>query len=185
MLRLLTYNSSAELPPELAAQIRAALLAQWPGPDVDDAGGPLIEPELHPTYFALADGRELRSYARTIWAHVTHRDQRLKLYGLGDVITLPGYRHRGYANRMVQEATAHIRSDPEADAALLLTESGLEGLYRRSGWQYVPGLRVESSGREGREASDAVAMMLFLSEAAHMAREGFVGSRLVLPGGEW
>ena len=185
MLQLLTYNSSAGLPHELASEIQAALLDQWPGPDMNDAEGPMIEPELHPTYFVLAAGGQLRSYARTIWAHVTHRGKRLKLYGLGDVITLPEYRRRGYASRVVQAATAHIQSDPEADAALLITESELGGLYRRSGWEYVRELRVESGEYEGQEASDTCAMMLFLSKAARCAREGFASSLLVLPGDEW
>lgn len=185
MPQLLIYNSSAELPRDLASQIRAVLLDEWPGPEVSGVGGALIDPELHPVYFILADGNRLRSYARTIWATVRLQDQRFKLYGLGDVITVPEYRHRGFGSRIVQEATTHIRSDPEADAAVLLTEPRLEALYRRSGWEYVPRLRVASGECEGPEAGDDFPMMLFLSAAARAARESFASHTLVLPGGEW
>lgn len=133
MLQLLIYNSLAELPHEFKSQIRAALQGAWPGPGVGDIEGSLIDPELHPTYFVLADGSQLRSYARTIWTYVTHQGQRLKLYGLGDVITLPEYRRRGDGGRIVQEATSHIQSDREADAALLRMET-LGGEERGGKW---------------------------------------------------
>lgn len=52
---LLIYNSSDEIPREPESQIRTVLLDEWPRPYVDDTGGLLIEPQLHPTYFILAD----------------------------------------------------------------------------------------------------------------------------------
>ena len=151
---------------------------------MDDNEEPLIEPELRPTYFVLADGDRLRSYARTIWAIVAHQDQRFKFYGLGDVITVPQYRHQGYAGRLVQEATTHIRSDPTADAAVLLTRPELAALYQRRGWEYVPGLRVMSGECDEHVTSD-LPLMMFLSAAAQAARASFASQTLVLPGDEW
>lgn len=185
MLQLLIYASSAEFPVELASQIRPALLKEWPGPEAYDSAESLTAPELHPTYFILADGNQLLSYARTIWVWVEHGAQRFKLYGLGDVLTVQQYRHKGYGSRIVREATAHIRSDPEADVALLLTRHELAGLYQQSGWEHIHGLRVVSGEDEGREASDAFPMMLFLSAAARSSRAGFASHTLVLPGDEW
>jgi predicted GNAT family N-acyltransferase len=185
MPQLHIYNSSAELPRELASQIRSLLLAEWPGPEVDDTEEPLTAPALHPTYFILTAGNRLRSYARTIWATVAHQDQHFKLYGLGDVITVPKYRRKGYGSRIVQAATAQIWSDPKADAAVLLTKPELAALYQQSSWEYVPGLRVASDEYGGYEASDVFPLMLFLSAAARDARANFASHPLVLPGDEW
>ena len=145
----------------------------------------MINPELHPTYFILVKSNQLLSYARTLWMTVAHNDQHFKLYGLGDVITVPEYRHRGYAGRIIAEATAYIRSDPEADAAVLLTRPQLEALYRRSGWESISGLRVTTGEYDAHEARDTIPMMLFLSVAADVARAGFASHTLVLPGDEW
>jgi GNAT superfamily N-acetyltransferase len=185
MLQLHIYDSSAELPRALAGQIRSALLAEWPGSEADDTGGLLLGPEWHPTYFVLADEDGLRSYARTVWARVVHQAQHFKLYGLGDVLTVPQHRCQGYGGRIVQEATAHIRSDPTADAAVLLTQPKLAALYRRSGWEEVPGLQVMSGGCDGHVTNAILPMMMFLSAAAQSARARFAGDTLVLPGDEW
>jgi hypothetical protein len=185
MLQLFIYDSSTEFPLELARQIRVALLDEWPCTDAEDTLESLTEPQLHPTYFVLAEWNRLLSYARTIWVTMEYGAQRFKLYGLGDVMTVPQHRHKGYGDRIVREATAHIRSDPEADAALLLTRPELTELYQRSGWEHVPGLRVASSEDEGNEASNAFPMMLFLSVAARAARPSFARHTLVLPGDEW
>lgn len=185
MPQLLVYNSSAEPPCHFAEQIHSALLAEWPAPDTDVRGGSLIAPELHPTYFLLVERNRLLSYARTIWMTVAHNQQHFKLYGLGDVLTVPQCRHQGYGNRLVQEATAHLSSDPEADAALLLTRPELAELYRRSGWEHVPGLRVVTGEYDGHESGDVFPMMLFLPAAAHVSRESFASQTLVLPGDEW
>ena len=185
MLQLLIYDSPSDFPRELAQQICSALLKEWPSPDADDSVESLIHPELHPTYFILADGNRLLSYARTTWVTLEYGAQRFKLYGLSDVMTVPEYRHKGYGDRIVHEATAHIRSDPEADVALLLTRPELAVLYQRSGWEHVPELRVESGEDERHEASDAFPMMLFLSAAACTARASFASHTLVLPGDDW
>lgn len=182
---LLCYNSTATAPPHLEDQVRSLLDAEWPGTDETDAARPLTDPGLHPAYFVLADGDQVLSYARTIWAMVSHFGLSFKLYGLGDVITKPGLRHKGYAGRVVGEATAHIKSDREADAAVLLTEPKLEPFYRRRGWGYVPGLRVATSEYGECAAGAAFPMMLFLSAKAHAARAIFAKDTLVLPGDEW
>jgi predicted GNAT family N-acyltransferase len=182
------YESAEIIPPQLAGRIRALLRAEWPaGADEDDDDArPLIDSELHPTYFVLADGDQLLSYARTIWAPVAHVGQSFKLYGLGDVVTRPGFRQKGYGGRLVEEATTHIKSDREADAALLLTEQRLEAFYRRAGWRYVVGLRVATAEHgECAAAWTAFPMMLFLSAKAHTARRVFPTATLRLSGDEW
>lgn len=185
MPRLMRYDSASTIPARLEAQVHSLLHAEWPDPDEDDASRPLIDPELHPVSFVLADGNQVLSYARTIWAAVFHLGQSFKLYGLGDVITRPEFRHKGYGGRIVEEATTHIKSDRAADAAVLLTEPKLEPLYQRSGWGYVPGLRVATGEYDGCIAWESFPMMLFLSAKARSVREIFHAEILVLPGDEW
>ena len=182
--RVVRYDSASAMPLPVEAQIRGLLHAEWPGPD-EDAVSPLIAPELHPVHFVLADGNQVVSYTRTIWATVAHRGQRLKLYGLGDVVTRPEQRQMGYGGRLVEEATAHIRGDEEADAAVLLTEPALEQFYRRYGWEHVAGLRVATGDSHQATAMAPFAMMLFISPGARAARDLFADDPLVLPGEEW
>ena len=182
MPELRRYNGADDIPRELERQICALLQAEWPASE-DEAGGPLVAPQWHPTYFILAEGEMVWSYARTIWARVTHLGRGLKLYGLGDVVTAPELRGSGYGSRVVREVTAHIRSDREADAAVLLTEPGLEAFYRRFGWETVPRLEVRTGEYEEHHLGDSLPMMLFLSASA--GRAGFHASPLVLPGDEW
>src|SRR4030095_16600793 len=101
------------------------------------------------------------SYARTIWATVPHLGQGLKLYGLGDVVTQPGFRHKGYGGLVVDEATTHIKSDREADAAVLRAEPKLGSFHQRSGWGYVPGLRVATGESSEGAAGATIPMVLF------------------------
>jgi predicted N-acetyltransferase YhbS len=185
MPRLMRYDFPATVPPHLEAQIRPLLYAEWPGADDTDIAPALPGPELHPTYFVLAEGDRVLSYARTIRATVPHLGQSFKLYGLGDVVTRPGSRRKGYGGYVVGEATTHIKSDPEADAALLLTGPKLEPFYRRSGWDHVPGLRVATGGSDECAAAATTRMMLFLSPKACAARAIFPSETLVLPGDEW
>ena len=185
MPRLMRYEFPAAVPPHLEAQIRSLVYAEWPGADETDAALTLIDPGLHPVHFVLAEGVRVLSYARTIRATVPHLGQSFKLYGLGDVVTQPELRHKGYGGRVVDEATTYIKFAREVDAAVLLTEPKLEPFYRRSGWDYIPGLRVET-GESGECAAAAIIpMVLFLSAKACAARTIFLRETLVLPGDEW
>jgi GNAT superfamily N-acetyltransferase len=185
MLQLLRYNAIDDLPDDLESQIRSLLWAEWPPLEEDETNNPLIAPELHPVYFILAEGKTVCSYARTIWARVRHIGRDLKIYGLGDVVTAPKLRGLGYGSRIVQEATTHIRSDCEADVAVLLTEPRREAFYGRIGWQAMPELAVRTSEYDEHDDGDSLAMMLFMSASARQVRASFHASPLVLPGDEW
>jgi predicted N-acetyltransferase YhbS len=145
----------------------------------------LVDPGLCPIYFLLAEGDRVLSFARTIRATVSHLGRSFILYGLGDVITAPEWRRHGYGGRVVEEATAHIKSDREADAAVLLTGRELEAFYGQRGWECVRGLRVITSEGDGCAAEAAFPMMLFISAKARAARRHFTRDMLVLPGDEW
>jgi hypothetical protein len=91
------YECAAAIPPRFEAQIRSLLRAAgWLGTDEADAARPLTDPELRPAYFLLFEGDRVLSYARTIRATVSHLGHGFNLYGLGDVITKPGFRRHGY-----------------------------------------------------------------------------------------
>ena len=86
---------------------------------------------------------------------------------------------------MVEAATRHIRSDADADVAVLLTEPALEKLYGASGWAHVPGMRVVRGERDGAPIAEDFVMMLFLSAAAREHRDTYRHEPLVLAGDEW
>ena len=182
--RLIRYESTATIPYHLETQVRTLLYAEWPGPD-EDVAQPLTDPGLYATYFILADENQVLSYARTIWATVSHLEQDFKLYGLGDVVTAPKFRRQGYGSCIVEEATTHITSDQDADAALLLTDPALEIFYGPSGWEYVPGLRLMTGEHDPCTIEAPFPMMLFLSPKAKALRGVFTKDVLVLPGDEW
>lgn len=184
MAHLMRYDSTATIPLHLEVQVRALLSAEWPDSD-EDATRPLTYPQLHPMYFIITDEEQVISYARTIWAMVSHLGQSFKLYGLGDVVTKPQFRCKGYGRRIVEKATTHIKSDREADAALLLTAPSLESFYQRSGWESIPELRVMTGEYDESNIETALPMMMFISAKAHTSREVFFDATLVLSGDEW
>jgi hypothetical protein len=91
----------------------------------------------------------------------------------------------GYGSRVVKEATTHIRSDPEADAAVLLTEPRLEGFYQRSGWERVPDLVITTGEHEEDKRGDSQPMAIFQSSSSEWVRASFQAGALFLPGDEW
>jgi len=179
---LSVYDTSDALRPEIERQIRALLDAQWPASDDEPASGPLLDPDLHPVFFVLASGDIVLSYGRTIRALVPHDGGALKVYGLGDVVTAPEWRRAGCGGRIVEAATAHIRSDPEADLAVLLTEPALERWYGRHGWDHIPGLRVRTGEYEDAQSAGVLPMFLVLSTALGTPPTEHT---LTLPGEEW
>lgn len=185
MPQLHVYQATEDLPAHYEYQIRSFMRILWPGHQEDDLDQPLTEPELHPTYFVLATEHTVMSYARTIWMPVSYAGQTFKLYGLGDVLTLPASRHQGYGGQIVAAATAHICADAEADAAILLTEPRLENFYRRSGWEHIPHLTILTGEHAHAQPCDAFPMMLFLSPTARNMRTTFQTQPLFLPGEEW
>ena len=184
MPELAVYTRSEDLEPKIEREIRALLDSEWLGSSQEPVSGALIDHSLHPVYFVLTDGDRVLGYARTIWVWVAHLGCTFKLYGLGDVITAPQWRRMGYGTRLVEAASAYIRSDAEADAGLLLTEPRLEALFGRTGWTHVSGLDVVTDDRD-ESSAEVFPMMMFLSAAARAASVDFTQRPLVLPGEEW
>ncbi len=57
--------------------------------------------------------------------------------GIGGVVTIPGARRRGYAARLLGDATAFLRDEWKADFALLFCIDRMVDYYGRLGWRNV------------------------------------------------
>jgi GNAT superfamily N-acetyltransferase len=127
----LKYEINRAILEDMRVRIRALLEKEWPGSPAGGDTEPLTDPGLHPTYFVLAERCAVLAYARTIWMHVPWCGTDLEIYGLGDVVTARPARSRGFGSDVVEAATARIRSDCDADAAILLTTPQLVAFYVR------------------------------------------------------
>jgi len=183
--RLVVYTASHEIAPEIERRIRALVDSEWPGSDGEHEVGALVDLDFQPDHFVLTMRDAVLSYGRTIRAWVPYGGRTLKVYGLGDVVTAPEWRRSGYGARIVEAATARIRSDREADLAVLLTEPALESWYGRHGWARVPGVRVRTGEYEDAESAGALPMFLVLSTALGASSADLAEQTLTLPGDEW
>ena len=179
------YQSIKDLPPHFEWQIRTFIRILWSDENEDNLNEPLTAEEFHPVYFLLAQEDSLISYARLIWMTIHHLGKTYKMYGLGDVFTFPASRNKGYGKRIVSAATNFIRTDSNADMAILLTEPNLESFYQSSGWEHIPELRLFTGEQAIPQIRDNFAMMLFLSERAKQNRTDFQTQSVFLPGDEW
>jgi GNAT superfamily N-acetyltransferase len=129
-------------------------------------------PQEAPVHFALVEDGLLLSYAAVVRARVAHAGVDYDVGGLGSVFTFPASRRKGYGGRVVEAATAHIRASG-ADLGLLFTWDALKGFYARSGWEALRGAPMPEGPREAPRASDALKMMLFVSEKGRAGRRAF------------
>jgi aminoglycoside 2'-N-acetyltransferase I len=75
-------------------------------------------------------------------------DCRVKVGGVGNVMTHPDCRNRGYARAAVNRAISFFREQDDIDFALLVCEPSLIPLYEKLGWRRFPGdLLVEQHGK--------------------------------------
>lgn len=102
-----------------------------------------------------------------------------------DVVTAPAWRRSGNVGRIVEAATAYIRSDSEADLAVLLTEPALESWYGRRGWAEAPGLRVRTGEYEDARSAGVLPMFLVLSTALGASPGDLPELTRIVPGDEW
>lgn len=180
MLIVQQYCTEEAIPDDIRGQIGAVVDVEWPRLEVP---AQLVNAQLHPTHFVLLQGRRLLSYGRTIWAYGSCNRFRLKIFGLGDLVTPMTLRRRGYGAAIVAAATAHIRADAAADAAILHTQPKLDHLYRQFGWTHVSTFSVVTD--EPRAEMAPHLMTVLLSGQAQPLLGGASGGVLTLPGDEW
>jgi predicted N-acetyltransferase YhbS len=165
MVELLVYDNTIAMPPELEQQVVALLREEG------FLDGPFdgLDPSLRPVYFLLVEDGRVLSYGRTIRAVVDQVDNRLTVYGLGDLVTRPDVRRKGYGSQITEAATAHILKQDDADLAVLLTDPAMELFYARHGWRHAPGVIRDPKGYP----------------MARFARTLLLTRPLDLPGDEW
>ncbi len=92
--------------------------------------------------------------------------------GLGNVLTYPSFRGRGYGRRILDAATRYIQTS-DADVAALFCDPALEGFYSKSGWETIKGVATLTGAREAPTEYDALRMMLFVSDRGRAGRGEF------------
>jgi GNAT superfamily N-acetyltransferase len=98
------------------------------------------------------------------WLALTERrifvhDEPLRITGIGSVITLPDYRGRKLATRLMEAAGEYMMEDLSVDAGLLLCDSSLLHFYKRLGWEPLSG-NVYFEQPAGRQCWEECAMVL-------------------------
>jgi GNAT superfamily N-acetyltransferase len=167
---LVTYPDGA-LPDALRWQFVSFVRITWPrveGARPREVYGPAEAP----VHVALVERGLLLRYAAVVRERVAHAGVAYDVRGLSSVFTFPAWRRRGYGRRVVDAATAHIRASG-ADLGLLFTGDALKGFYARSGWEALRGAPMPEGPREAPRASDALKMMLFVSEKGRAGRRAF------------
>ncbi|MEO8395460.1 MAG: GNAT family N-acetyltransferase [Chloroflexota bacterium] len=185
MPKLTVYPNNEALPPEYECQIRAFVRMTWHDEYAYNLDTPIVPQERHPQHVVIAERHALLSYARVVWVDIEHLGEMWRMYCLGDVLTYPAFRKRGYGRQVVDTGTDLIRTDRLADTAILFTDPALEGFYAQAGWKHVPTLKPSVGEQDQPEDYPYFAMMLFLSERAWRSEAEFVGTPLFLPGYGW
>ncbi|HZU07347.1 MAG TPA: GNAT family N-acetyltransferase [Chloroflexota bacterium] len=135
---------------------------------------PTYRPEQ--SWLVERDGRlaaHLRVFDRWIYAGGT----RLRIAGVGNVITAQAYRGRGYAGQLL---TAMLAAATEEGFAYSLLWTHLPALYARYGWVSLPEERVHASLPPAEPCAVAIApfrdddlpAVMQLYEATNAARAG-------------
>jgi GNAT superfamily N-acetyltransferase len=184
MLMLSIFDGES-LPEAHAHQIRSFIRMHWHDEYQYSLDALLVPAERHPAHVVIHDRHALFSHGRVIWVDFGHAGERYRLYCLGDVLTYPAFRRRGYGGEIVAAATRLIREDPVGDAAILFTDQETTPFYAAHGWEPIPALTATYGHPVAPEPALGTAMMLFLSGKAEARRADFETQDLKLPGWGW
>jgi predicted N-acetyltransferase YhbS len=160
-----------QLPPVLAAQVRAFQRIQWPFLDQrsDLLWDFAARPDA-PAHFVIAEGEVLISHACVNRRRIEVQNQPLEVFGLSSVFTYPAWRGEGYAGQVVDAATDYLRASP-ADMAMLFCGEPLEKFYAQRGWSAAREAHILFGTRDSPQRKhDNRVMMLFVSETGRALR---------------
>lgn len=86
----------------------------------------------------LRVGGEFASHVDLVKRSGTAAGQPVIFGGVGDVLTLPDYRGRGYAEQVLRAAQDFMRDTLVVDCGLLVCAEAMIDWYERLGWQVTP-----------------------------------------------
>jgi len=162
-----------EFPAVLKWQALAFMKIQWP---LLFERSPLMSEtypvEHDPAHFAIVEGDALLSYAAVMHFRLRHAEEDFENCALGNVLTFPPYRRKGFARQVVDAATAYINQS-SADVATLFCIAANEPFYASSGWTALPGVKTLVGSDGAERQSDLSRMMLFVSAKGQAAQERF------------
>ena len=99
-----------------------------------DAG---VEWERGEWSVVIRAGGQIVSYLEIIEREILVGDRTLRVGGIGNVVTVDGWKRRGLASRTMRVATKFIWEELEVDFGLLICEHCLVSFYERLGWHAV------------------------------------------------
>lgn len=177
------YLPGEEFPLHFYYQVQAFIRIFWVDGDDFDIDLGLHEPA---TRIVVAQGKSLIAYAAIVRRDIEIAGSTFVCAGLGDVMTYPAFRKRGYGGQVVKTATDIMLADASADIGLLWTAPHNTHFYARYGWLPMPDMTtVEGDPNAPDVMDDEPAMMLFLSEKGKAARASFTGGRVYIGEGKW
>jgi GNAT superfamily N-acetyltransferase len=138
----LTFTGG-DLPRELEIQVLAFMRIVW-GEDwsVEDRSRTRLWRDDRAVHFVRADGDLLVSHAQIVVPDIERDGRRLRIAGVGGVMTYPQFRGEGHATAVMRRTTDRIRTDPSFDIGMLFCEPDVTRFYERFGWATLPGDRV-------------------------------------------
>lgn len=120
--------------PHIYASIRSVLGAAFE--DGDD-GESLEDFSDFDQWFVLSVGDEIAAVAGILVRDILVGDQVVTVAGIGGVATVRRHRSKGYASRLVNEATRYARGHTSASFGVLQCEEDLAAFYVALGWRTV------------------------------------------------
>jgi GNAT superfamily N-acetyltransferase len=181
MPRLLTFPDGV-LPPELHAQVRAILRAEYPTLSWSDTPRSLDDPQSNPILLTLLDGDSVLSYLAIPSKLIHHAGETYQAYGLSSVITHPLHRHQGYGSQIVTAAWDLI-ADSDADIGIFTCDPHLVDFYVSRGWTLMPTTTVVGGTRAKPFPADSLGkrtLMGFFSPKALQRQSDFEGAAVYL-----
>jgi hypothetical protein len=171
LVELKVYRK-ADVPRDIAAQIRSYVRIQWPFLDTRGRALWNVPVDSPARTFAVLDGDKLVSHAEANFRSVDHAGRTYTVGGLSAVFTFPAYRGGGFAIEVVREASAFL-DGTDADLAMLFCGDPLRGFYASCGWQAIKSARILHGDPATPVLYEGLVMMRFIAAAGRAARASF------------
>ena len=84
-------------------------------------------------HFLIVKHGVVISHADVSQREISHRGERYRVGGVGEVMTCPTFQGEGYGKRVVAAATDYIRRS-DADLGMLFTGREIAPFYQQNGW---------------------------------------------------